>query len=642
MIEFLSLPFFLYFFYFLISTVLAFTIPGFLLINKKFSLTSIQIYAISTTVGIVVWAVLGFLAGFLGIRQVMYLYVIIAFFLFIFKVFKKGKNIKSDLKLDKTSLLIILLGLIPLLSGSFINGTYRNGSLSFMFAEKDVIYHSALTNQLIKEFPPTEPAMSGAVVHNYHYLTNLAQADLIRVFRLPLLATQFQYMGIFLSILLGFSAFTFGMIVAKSIKFTRFLLFFLFFAGDAVYILTFLLGKGFNFNISLLYNSIDLWSSPPRIFAATIFFVAVSLIYFLVKEKNYFAGVLGAVLIGSLIGFKVYFGIFALSGVSVLLLFYLLKKDFSLFTSLIPAIIFTLAIFAPVNLGAGGFVFTGPWRVNDFVVNPGLGLSSLVSAQQVFLAKNNYPKLLIVLLIEFSVYFVFLFGTTIFGIFQTKKSLSLIPKEMHLLFLGGISVSLILGSFFIQKVGGANTSQFLSTVMVFCSVYAALSAFYIASKLSRSLSVVFVITLVILTVPRVIYASISHYNLFLRNGGVVIDSEQIQALNFLKKNSKPADVVLADTKGLDIETTCHYISFLSDRSQYVCDGEGILKDHAIDAIKRIDIQEKIFSSNFDSKDLRNNKIDYLYVPRNKEYSFNKYARKIYENKKVYIYKIIKS
>lgn len=326
---------------FCFAIFLAFYIPGSISL-QRIKLPSLQHFVLSVIFGMVLWGYQGFIFGFLGVRWLSYLYLLIVFVFWIRteewkKILHFIRNFsKKNIAIDKSLTLLVIVGtLLQMLSISF-NGIMESTGLSFCCsATPDLLYHTALTNQLVKEFPPTEPGMAGVIIHNYHYLSNLVTADLIRVFHLPLLATQFVYLVILLSLLLGFSAIIFGQIIQMKKTYIRWLLFFLYFSGDIVYLFSFLVGKGLNFAIPSLGSALTLWASPPRFFATVVFFAGISLFTLWIKQKRLSIGLLMAVTFASLISFKIYDGIFVLTGIIVLFFYFLSLKKYRMLLPLL-------------------------------------------------------------------------------------------------------------------------------------------------------------------------------------------------------------------------------------------------------------------------------------------------------------------
>src|SRR5258708_7228370 len=235
--------------------------------------------------------------------------------------------------------------------------------------------------------------MNGTIVHNYHYFSNLIIAELIRVFHLPLLATQYQYSTVLLSFLLGLSVIVFTKQLKSNKSFNRWVLFFVYFSGDILFLLLLFLGKGLNFDLNISENATTLWFSPPRFYALVSLFTALSLITIWLRKKSLYNVILVVIIFGSLISLKVYTGIFALCGVIGISFYSLIAKEkYKSYVPLIISVAISLFLFIPINSGAGGLFFVGLWRFENFAVRPILNLSILELARRIYLSHNNYLK----------------------------------------------------------------------------------------------------------------------------------------------------------------------------------------------------------------------------------------------------------
>lgn len=276
MIEFFAISFWFYLLIFFIAVFLAFFIPGDLLI-KKYNLSIFQRLVIGTVIGMVLWGWQGFIFGYLGLRFLSYLYIIILLLLWI-KI--QGREfIRAVLNkaffsnVDWIVALLIILGVGIQLSSVWFNGVYINEGLFFCCSNvSDSIFHISLTNQITKDFPPYEPGMYGEVVRNYHYWGNLIVGELIRVFRLPLIPTQNQYTMLLTSALLGLSGVVFGQISGLGKSFYRWLIFFLYMGGDLIFLLVSFMRQEINFKMGSIEDGAKFLVNPPRAISIIIFF----------------------------------------------------------------------------------------------------------------------------------------------------------------------------------------------------------------------------------------------------------------------------------------------------------------------------------------------------------------------------------
>ena len=104
--------------------------------------------------------------------------------------------------------------------------------------------------------------------------------------------------------------------------------------------------------------------------------------------------------------------------------------------------------------------FTGLSLFENFIVQPWMMLDRLELARRIYLEHRSWLRV-----IQYEVIFAFIFiatvfGTKLLGLFQTRKSLSRLPIELHIFLISGMAVSVILGLFFQQYTGGSNTFNF--------------------------------------------------------------------------------------------------------------------------------------------------------------------------------------
>lgn len=603
----LSDPFFwLNFIYFFIAVFLAFYIPGTFLL-KKLSLSPFQKTVIGIVLGMVLWGWQGYIFGYLNIRWASYLYLFI-FLLLWLKNFKLKKT-KLFFRFDPIVFVLILIGSFIQISMVWLTGIYTKNGLYFCCgAIHDNVYHLGITYELINKIPPFESGMSGLLMTNYHYWGNLVVGELVRVFQLPQMAAEFQYFTIVISVFLGLLAVIFAQLVKLPKIFAFWLLFFLYFGGDFIYFLQLIFTKTVNLEMGPLENGSSFLMNPPRAFAIIAFFAGLNLLIVWIRKKDFYTGLLMALIFGTLIGFKVYIGIFALSGLFLLTIYYLLKKNLRMIFPLLAAVTLALIVYLPVNKGAGGLFFTYFWRFEEFISQPSLGLSRLELARLVYSEHHNWIRVY-----SYELFYVFLFifgifGSKILGLLQSKKSLSLFGRELNIFLLSGLAVSSILGFFFQQKSGGANSFNFLVSVYIIGSIYTALALSYWFSKRSLKLKFVLISLIVLTTVPRVIYEEAKNIWKIQNNQGMLISNEKLQALNYIREKTPKSSMILP--------YTTLYLNFLAQRPVFL-ENEGFLYSHTVDTKERSDtikiiMEEKDVNTVY-NKLIKNN-IDYIYLP----------------------------
>lgn len=647
MITLLDPLFWISFFYFWIALFLAFFIPGDIVLGKK-TLSFFQRFVIATVIGMILWGLQGILFGYLGIRWASYVYLIVVVGVWVLKNKVRFKNFLSFpkgtifRKADKLLVFLIVVGTFIQVLATWFTGLYDKEGLFLCCFVPDSLYHLALSDQLVKNFPPFEPGMYGEVVRNYHYLSNMVVAELVRVFHLPLLHTQFQYSIFFISLFLGLSAIVFTQVLQVKKIYTRFLIFFLYFYGDIIFFITFLLGKGINFNMTLQENATTLWSSPPRVFALIVFFVGSSLLFMWCKSKKLSTGIVAGIILGSIISLKVYIGFFVLSGLGFLILYmFFQKKNFMILVPFLFALSTALLLYFPVNKNAGGIFFSGFWRIEDFAVTAGFGLSHLELARRVYEEHGNVLRVFQYEAIYLVLYISSLLGVYLLAFFQTKKSLLQFPTIVHVFLLGGIIPSTVIGMFFLQKTGGANTAQFLFMFYVIGALYTALVCSYWLPKLRKNMKIIALLLLILFTVPRVVYEMHNDFKTVVKREMYTVPTSELQLYQYIEEETKEDSLfLLSNTQ----DNIFYYTSVLANRPMYLV-GAGILTDHGIDTTIREE-KAKIISQNprasSVSATLLDQGITYVYIrPSDTLVSTNSayFLKQVFQNEAGKIYQV---
>lgn len=599
----------------------------------------------------VLWGWQGFIFGYLGLRWLSYIYLL-AFFLIWLRPYlqniskvKKFKLQVNRSSLDTILVILIILGVFIQLTSVWFTGVLTPKGLYFCCGTtQDNILQIAITEQIVKHFPPFEPGMYGRYIQNYHYWDSLVMAELVRVFKLPLIATDYQYMTVFISLFLGLSALVFAQILKLKKTFARWIVFFLYFGGDFVWVLIAIFRRQDFFIMNPLESGQQFLENIPRSVAIIAFFAFASIFLLWLKKKDKYTGILMALVAASLVGFKIYIGIFVIAGLGVLGLYYLIKREFKTTLPLILAAILSLIIYIPVNSNAGGLYFTGLWRFENFIVQPYLGaLNRLELARVIYAQHHSIFRVAEYELIYFFVFIFAIFGTKLLGLFQNRKSLSLFPKELNIVLITGIIISAIAGLFFQQTSGGANTFNFLVSVFIIGSIYTALACFYWLDKRSKVIKVLFVSIIILLTVPRGIDQTYNNLVNITRGRGFVIVNKELTALNFLSKQ-KTGPLVLVDPK-ISMDAESPYVSFLGNSNMFLSGIVSELQGHGIDYSDRLKARDTIVNSNnavLVSTYLLKYNIGYIYtipneVPKSTQSAY--FLKQIFNNKKIQILEV---
>lgn len=558
-------------FLFSFAALIALFIPGHFFINKL-KLNLIPTITLSLILGISLWGIQGFIFGQLGIRSLTYIYLIIFLIAWIFEnkhliriKFKKPK-LNPD-KLDYSITLVLIFGISIQLLSVIWNFIPYNGGYFFNTGIPDNLYHAGVAKELISRVPPQEPGIYDSTIYNYHYLSNLISAEFSRIFGLDIIQTDFHFFPILLTILFGLAVYSFGTILNIGKKYILLLLLILYFIGDLIPYFHIVLNGSLEFSYSTFDNPMSLWYSFSRYIGLVLFFGGITALTLFFKTKSKISGIVFALILGSIIGFKVYIGLLALLGLFFVGIYYLFTKKYKHTLPLIFSAILSLLLYLPVNKAAGGLVFTGFWRFEDFMAQPMWGLDNYELARRIHIENNNYLK---IIMYQATYAFLYLFlsiGFLLVGFFNNKKSLSQIPKELHIFLTSGLIITSIIGLFFIQTTGGANSSQFLISIYIVGSIYSALALNKLSSK-SNKLLIAIILALFLLSTMRVAGGTFQLVEKVYSFNGFQVDKGYIDVINYSNKNISSDSVVLVDP---NIRSMCLLVNLLDDKNLYYCD-----------------------------------------------------------------------
>lgn len=623
--------------YFFTASVFFFYIPGNIFI-KPLKLPILSEICISFIFGFTLWCLIGFYFGFSHITFLLPFFII-GTFLFWFKTKEKNviKKIKS-IRIPPPYLGIIFIGTMIQVFPIFLDGIKYRSIYYFCCGVPDTLYYAALNNELLKSFPPHEPGIHSVILHNYHFLSNIGIANFIKFTGLNLSSVSFQFMPLFFTFLFGLNALTLSNSLNFSKKTTIWLLFLLYFFGDIIFLIPLFTNGSFDFRITTIENASSLWISPARYFSLVVLFAGLSLFVGWVQKNKFYTGALTVITLSSLIGFKVYTAAILLAGFLPLLIFVFYKKDVQKIILVLLFYVLSFFLYAPINSGAGGLIFTGFWRFEDFIVQENLHLSNFELARQIYLSGGNLIKAYGYDLFFACLYIFFSSGILVFGFFQTKKSLSKIPFEFLLITLFGLITTCIAGFFFIQKTGGSNSSQFLLSIYAIGIIYAALGITAFLSILPRKVVLYASILIIILSASRVIHDSYIRIQNVIHLNGTIISEETYNSYLFL--SSLKDDGIVITTNPLNLD--CIFITFLGNKPTYVC-SSGAPEDRGNNISEKINFTHNLFLKELTKKEIKElKKQGILYIYKNSEVKIagdSNSIRKIFENKSAVIYKI---
>lgn len=593
-----NLELYLYFILFLIAIFFSWFIPGWVVLNAvKIKETGLQ-FLLSIPVGMALWGVQGFLFGYTQVRFLTFVYLAVFAYLF----WKKQKEtnffdineIKIKLKTQKKLwILLIVLGSLIQIFGHIGSGLVDNQGLAFYFVNSvDGVLHLSYIQELAQRFPPHEPGAVGLPLINYHYWSDLVQAELIRVWKLPTIHVFFQYAPILIAIwttilFLKLVAYLGGNKKAQIVA-----LFLLTFGGDAAYLITQILHGHWGENVSSLDSGVTFYFNIPQVYARLVLIAVIFLLLKWLKNRSLAIGALLSIVTATQFGFKVYYAIYAVLGFCSLVTFEIISdfikniknKSFVLATkasveknkkSLLLVIfmaIISLTFYLPVNKNSGGLTYS-------FFEWPKLLLSSVnidyidwFLRMQVYEAHANTRNIIIYNLWAVLLTFIAVYGTRMLGMWPHIKTKNENLKKLFIFFIPANIVFILLGLFSLQTSGGLNIFNFLIVPIFSFNIFAAITLSQLKTKFFVPVFIIFAV----LTVPRsFLQLSMFSQRYVNTKPDQIITHDELDAFAYLRK----LDHVVVQKSLSDLYNyQTMYVAFLSNQPTYI-GGISMLESH---------------------------------------------------------------
>ena len=614
----LNLSLFLFIPLFIVASFLAFYVPGRVVLGKQDKLSKTGNFAVSYILGIALWGWQAYIFGFLHLRNLSLVYLLLFFLYFIKNKYYVFKLPKIEFKkLDPLIIIIAVVGIFGQTVQFIRNGQMTSAGLFITNNNNmDQVWHVSLTQEFVRHFPPSEPGMYGIPLLNYHFWFNMVAGDLIRVFNLPIWQTVFDGLYVLGPVLLAIVGYSFAKSILNSKKIIRIFMFFLFFSGDVLTWFMFILNHKLNLlaTADLVFeNSVNFMDSPGRGFAVLIVFSALILLCTF-KEKISLKNVLLiGILMGSMMGFKIYIAIPFMLGLFVYSLLKLFRKDFTVLVIFIISSLLFLTQFLPFTTSGSGLIFLPFEMPRQFMVQSAFNTSWIDQRLLIYKQHFNYFRIIEYGVIMSLIFVVVQFGLKILGFFPFKKVIKLLGKDFYLFLYTTLLSSLILGLFFYQKVGGANIWEFFLSTSVVLGIFTSLIiSEYIFVK-NKILTAIFIVIFLLLTLPRWVTSTYGHINADYLKGFHGVSNNELEVYDYLKNNT-PKDSVVLMVDQLSYVSYSSVANVISERSMFLT-GQGVSQIDLPQIIKRKeDVKSLAKINSQDAVDLlKRDKINYVFV-----------------------------
>ncbi|MGB9706546.1 MAG: hypothetical protein ACPLXP_00515 [Microgenomates group bacterium] len=658
-------------FLFLFLSFLIFFLPGFYFAKKISSkLRGDEQIVLSYSLGFIIFLLGYILASLVKIHFLLFFVLFLWDFYLIFRF--KTKIFRPFLELKKEKFLIFLLFLGTLAEGfiSFPNGfSFKNGHLYWSAQGHDGLWHVAIIEAIKKSFPPQNPLYAGIKLYNYHYFSDMVMAGFSKFFPFfSVLDLYFRFFPFLICFLIGFSAYSFLTTWTGNKKIGLWGVFFSYFVGSFGYIVLLIQKRGFLAGETIFWaaQGNTIIGNPPHAFCYILFPAFFLTLYHYLQKPSYQRLLLLFLLGGFLAGFKVSAGVALSAGlIASALFFFVFQKNRNL---LLPALLLSLTNFTVFKTltkqGESFLIFQPWWFIRTMVVAPDrLNWIDLELRRQFYLNKGGIRAWFRILQFEGTAFLIFLIGnlgTRTIGFLYLVKNLltkAIFKNPILLTLCFSAATAFVIPLLFVQKGVAYNLIQFMQYFLLIFGFFAAISIGNLASSIKSNLKkIIFVIIFIFLSIPTV---AGNLYKFYGKNPLALVSNQEIGALNFLKQNSAPNDIIL--TKPFDrwkylnyphqpwpisVWSSTAYVSAYTSRQTYLTD-EGQLKILGIDPEERLQKINLFFDpkTSFSQKEsfLNSEKINFIYLRKEEcdtidSTMFSKLnLEKVYENQEVLIY-----
>lgn len=628
------------------TVVVALYFPGLVILRKFGMQTSIfRSIVISIGIGLTLWIIQGLIFGYLHVRWLSYIYLGIFVYAsrneFLHFTIQVKKLIHSIRSFPKYIIIVGFIGLIGQTIQSIPSGfIFPRGW--FTFIADDSLYHLGLTGALIQNFPPFQPGLSNIPLTNYHYLSNLFVAEFVRVFHLPIFATQFLFTYILFSFLLGAVSYIFFRLLRISRLGSTIGVYLLYFSSDLIYLTIWITTGKLNFMMHPMEDGTMFLENPPRALATILTLLGLVIYQHSEKKATYWWKILVGVIFGLTIGVKVHTGIMVFFGLAIVGVVNLVFRKWSSLITPLVALGVGLAVYLPTNISAGLPIFSPFEIAHNFIVQPALNLSWMELRRRIYLDHGNWIR---ITQMEISIFFVFMmsqFGIRNFGWFGISELIKKKEKNITLLIIGGLVSILIFGSTFLQPLTIGDTFNFYVAGSLFLCL---LLVVFIGKLIQINYYMRICVILIVFcaTFPRWTYRMAS-FLAAIHNAEPTISRNEFNAFDAIK-NDADSDAVIAVYNIGHFDAYFAYICALTDKQTYLS-GIKILNDRKFDYANRSRNLLELVSQT-DEEKLRkiynDEHIKYLIVYSDSKISIQnrRMLSEFYRNNDILVYKYIK-
>lgn len=551
--------------------------------------------------------------------------------------------------------ILLILGVLAQGITMFRSGLIYDFGMGFWGANgHDGVWHLALANQVLRNFPPSHPTLAGFQLTNYHYFYDFLLALVNKLTTIPIHYLYFQIFPIFLAFGIGIFSFLVGYYWQKDFWTGFWLAFLNYFAGSFGYLVT-LWRTGELGGESLFWSmqSISTLINPP--FALSLV-VLLAGIYLLLRIKKWnLPKILGVgLLFGILINIKVYAGIVALPALFVFAIFKFFQKKREYLWVFIVALAISLLTFLLINKRAVSLLVFQPfWFIHTMIESEDrLYLPKLALARYTLISGKLGPRLFLLEAVSLAMFLIGNLGTRIFGFWTLfEKNIKRKFTDLDAFVLVGGAIGLLIPLIFIQKGTAWNTIQFFYYFLFFANFY---SAVFLSKliKIKNKVKWILLGIIILLTIP----STLGTLKGFLGwPPPTALSKGELEGLAFLREQKKATVLTFFYSPfekerftqtpiPLYVYETTAYVSAFSGRQTFLED-EMNLTISGYDFKQRVEGELKFFTTTDEiwaRGFLLNNQIGYIYLTDRQGFILSEEQlgiNKIFDNGEARIYQV---
>lgn len=530
----------------------------------------------------------------------------------------------------------------------------------------DGVWHIALINRLARGSLEM-PIFAGETIKNYHLAYDAFLALVYKVTGIPAHTLYFQIFPPILAVLIGWLTYRFVLGWRKSEIQAFWAVFFVYFGGSWGWLVTWLRDGSFGGESMFWANQgISTLINPPYAASLVLLLAGLNLLVKL-QNKPSLAYLFFAILIfGVLIQVKAYGGILALSGLAIVFIWQLFKKQkdtpihmgvSSYFGLFLGSLIFTLFMFVLINRDVSSLIVFSPlWFPETMLSSPDrFYWPQLASAISTYKSGGNLIKLVPAEIVALLIFWFGNLGTRVVKEVLIFKWMMQWRKldSIQIFLIAMLVTGLILPLLFIQKGNPWNTIQFLYYSLFFSGILAGITiAEWIETQKRYMARVAIPVAVIImLTLPTTLNTLFNHY--LPQRPPAAIPTAELKALDFLKEQADgtvltyPFSAELRKgwepPRPLWVYETTSYVAAFSEKPVFLED-EMNLEITGYDWRPRREISDSFFKTqdqDYAMNFLKTNEIRYIYLVNNQDLpAGNLDVEKIYDQGSIRIFRVL--